>query len=271
MSKIKNILLATDFSENSVKACEFGIEIARKTNAKVFLLHVFSMPIINSETPEFYDYNLYHSIKTKSLEKLTAKLNLKDLKYETVCISGISFTSEIESFVEKHQIDLLTLGLTGTSAINELFMGSNTLYLVSNSKIPLVAVPVEFNYRQNLKVGLAFDNQAVKKNNNLAIFREISKLFSEKINAFHVNKKDNNLEVFNNLKELIPFNEFDLKIEINSDTNNGILEYITNEKIELLGIIPKKHKFFDRLFNESYTKEYTRYSKIPIITIPQLD
>lgn len=265
---MKNILITTDFSINSLQAAKFGLQIARKFNADVYFLHVFSLPIVSSEVPDYYDYSAYQEIKTKQLEKTVKNLDTENLTVKLFSIAGISFASEIEDFSARHQIDLIITGLTGASTIDELFIGSNTLHLVSHSKVPVLAIPKEFTIKNRLNFAFAFDGKEIKNEKSLQLFREISKKYSDKIYAFHVAESDNSTEMYEVLKKNIPFDEFDLKTELNDNINNGMLEYIANQQIDVLGIVPRKHSFFDRLFHESYTKEFTKYSKIPVLTIP---
>lgn len=43
---MKKILVLTDFSENALKACLYAAEIAQKSGATIFLLHIIE-PVID--------------------------------------------------------------------------------------------------------------------------------------------------------------------------------------------------------------------------------
>jgi len=265
---MKKILIATDFSENATKAALVGIELAKNFDAEVHVLHCYSLPIISAELPDYYDFGAYQKIKTDQLNAFVKSLPSKGVIVHKHCIIGISFFLETQEFVEKNKIDLIVIGLTGASALDALLMGSNTLHLVSNSKAPVLAVPGHFEIKDKLNIGFAFDGKNIENKNNIESFRSFAKKFTPKINAFHVSSIDNKLEVYENLKKLIPSEEFDLKIELNDDVEAGILEFIANNKIDLLGIVPRKHSFFDKLFHERYTREVARYATIPVLTLP---
>lgn len=265
---MKKILIATDFSENANKAAQVGIELAKKFNAEVHVLHCYSLPIISAEVPDYYDFGAYQKIKSDQLNAFTKSLPSNGIMVHEHCVAGISFFLETEEFAEKNLIDLVVIGLTGASGIDALLMGSNTLHLVSNSKVSVLAIPAHFEIKDKLNIGFAFDGKNIENKKNIEFFRSFAKKFTSKINAFHVSPIDNNQAIYEDLKKLIPFEEFDLKIELNEDVKDGILEFVANNEIDLLGIVPRKHSFFDKLFHERYTREVAKYATIPLLTLP---
>jgi nucleotide-binding universal stress UspA family protein len=266
---MKNILITTDFSENSITAGKTALNLLVNTDATIHLLHVFSFPIVNSEVPEVFDFASYQSIKEKQLEKIADSLNVNSKNIKTYSRANFSLLSEVENLVDDQKIDLIVMGLTGSSTIENLFIGSNTIQMLTESKIPVLAIPKNLELKNPLKVGFAFDGEKINNSKNLDLFREFSKSVGSQIHAFHVSPKDNSQEIYNELKNYIPFEEFKLEIKNSENTQDGILEYITNHKIDILGLIPRKHSFFDRLFNDSYTKEIAKYSLVPIFSIPE--
>lgn len=270
---MKNILIATDFSENSTKAAKFALELAHKlehkSNTKIHFLHVYSLPIVNSEMPELIDYSFFDEIKTKQLNHFVEKLNTINLTVVKKCLAGSSFISELEDYCNKEKIDLLTIGLTGSSLIDEILMGSNTLHLLTHSKIPVLAVPKNYVLKDTFKIGFAFDGNTIKNKNSLTFLTTFSKLFGDKFYAFHVSKTDNYNRITKELESYFDSNDFNLKIELNENVDNGIVEHITNEKIEMLAVVPRKHSFFNRLFHLNHTKEFAKLGLIPVLTIPE--
>ncbi len=271
---MKNILITTDFSDNALDAAKFGIELGHKFHSKIHFLHVYSLPIVNSESPEMIDFSFYQQIKTEQLDKLINGIDTKFLKTYNHCLPGFSLATEINNFCNDNEIDLIIMGLTGASKIDQLFLGGNTQHVLTSSKVPVLGIPKDFVFPREVKIGFAFDGKKIKQTKNIEIFREIVKNINAfnvqtKIHAVHVSEENKIDEIYTDLKNIIPFDEFDLQIEINSHVNDGILEFIANNHIDLLAIIPRKHSFFDRLFHESYSKAIANYSAIPILTLPE--
>lgn len=266
---MKKILIPTDFSENALHACKFGIQLAIKMKAEIHFLHVFSFPISSAETPDLIDYSAYQSIKENQLEKTINTINSDGLKVIKHCSPNFSLISEIENLTETIQFDLILMGLTGASKIEELFIGSNTIQLLTKSKIPVLAIPLKFEAKEKLNFAFAYDGKKLTNQKNINLFFELAKIFNSKLKIFHVSSKNNHAEIFSKLEGEINSNLFDFSIEANEDVNHGILEFTSNNHIDILGLIPRKHSFFDRLFHESYTREVANYSLIPVISLPE--
>jgi nucleotide-binding universal stress UspA family protein len=51
---------------------------------------------------------------------------------------------------------------------------------------------------------------------------------------------------------------------MNEDVVNGIEEYVGNNNIDVLGIMPRKHNLFERLFKGSTTRKIVESAAIPV-------
>lgn len=267
---MKNILLTTDFSENSVDAIQIGIDLARKFNSKIYLFHQFTLPIANADYPELIDFKYYEEIKQKQLDKLVSNLNLANLEIEKVMKVGFSLTDEVISFCKETKIDLIVMGLTGSSRISEIFMGSNSISLITHAPTPILAIPKDFKLNSNAKIAFAYDGKKIQNAKNTFDFlHKFSHAFDRKIAAFTVDTSKKDEIHYNKLKEFIPFEDFSFETELNDNVDAGILDYIANNKVEILALIPRKHSFFDRLFHESHTHEVAQSCQIPILVLPE--
>jgi nucleotide-binding universal stress UspA family protein len=266
---MKSILVPTDFSENSRNAANLAIQLAHKFQSKIKFLHVFSLPMVNPELPELVDFNNYQEINEEHLTKWISDLDLKNVEYDVFCKANYSLLSEIEELAEQEKFDLIVIGLTGSGYYEGMFVGSNTQTMLTDSKVPVLAIPMNFTFKEDLKIAFAYDGKKIGNSRSLETFKSLYKELSSELMAFHVSKNTDSVLIYNELKKYLPFDEFMLEIEENEDIQEGILEYITNNSIDILGIIPRKHSFFERLFHESYTKELAEFSLIPILTIPE--
>lgn len=73
------VLIPVDFSNYSMKACEFGFNFAQNMGAEVVLLHVYFTPIYTTSLPygDVFNYQLTDDENVKNiLQKVHADLNL---------------------------------------------------------------------------------------------------------------------------------------------------------------------------------------------------
>ena len=266
---MKNILITTDFSENSLDAAHYGIELARIFKAHVTLMHVYSLPIPNAEFPEMIDFSAYEKIKKNKLEKLKESIKKPGVQIDIYSKAGFSFHEEVQSLCEDKSLDLIVMGLTGSSRIHEILLGSNTMTLFAHSTVPILAVPHGYIFNKGLRLAFAFDNQKIKNKNSVNLLLEIASQLNTKIKTFHVSPSKSISMLEQTVKEYFPMDHVSVEIEENENVDKGILEYITNNKIDILALIPRKHNFFDRIFHESHTREVALYSNIPLLVLPE--
>lgn len=266
---MKNILITTDFSENSMDAAHYGIELARLFRANVTLMHVYSLPIPNAEFPEMIDFSAYEKIKKNKLEKLKDKIKKPGVQIDIYSKAGFSFHEEVQSFCEEKKLDLIVMGLTGSSRIHEILLGSNTMTLFAHSTVPILAVPHNYKFDKGLRMAFAFDDQLIKNRSSMDLLVEFASQLNTRIRTFHVSAAKSKKMLEETVKAYLPLDHITLDIEVNEDVDKGILEYITNNGINLLALIPRKHNFFDRLFHESHTREVALYSNIPLLVLPE--
>lgn len=265
---MKNILITTDFSENSIEAADFGIEVALLYKAKVYLLHVYNLPIPSSDYPQMLDFSSYESIKKNQLNKIKKLYKETNVQIECHSVTGFTLSDEIKTFCEAYKIDLVVMGLTGSSRLSEIFLGSNTMSMLVHSTVPILAIPKSHSFQSKFKLAFAFDGKEIVNQKNMDLLVDFSKKINSKIHAFHVDIENKDEECTEKLKGVLPISDMTIETEINPDTDHGILEYITNNEIEMLALIPRKHNFFDRIFHESHTKEIANYCKIPLLVLP---
>ena len=146
--EIKKILVALDGSENSQRALEMAIVLAKRPKDKTFstkpkkqilsprtILGVFVKPWLL----EFDE---------KEDRLLETAFHFANTKCEK---NGIEFTSEVRTGNAKsviaefanddsNKIDMVVLGSTGKGSVAEKFMGSVSNYVLHKSKIPVLVV-----------------------------------------------------------------------------------------------------------------------------------
>jgi nucleotide-binding universal stress UspA family protein len=135
-SKISNILVAVDGSENSIKAADYAIKLALGLHGRVIALYVVLPPgkqtpdkILTRGTQGEYDF----------LDKLGQKYNSADVKLEIDVITSDSVVSEITNYAEKKNIDIIVIGIRSTSEFR-FMLGSTASGVVTNSPCPVLVV-----------------------------------------------------------------------------------------------------------------------------------
>ncbi|HEX5359095.1 MAG TPA: universal stress protein [Candidatus Nitrosotalea sp.] len=139
------ILVATDGSEMSLKAADYGIVMAKKDNAKLVVINIIHTPAstFTYTKQAWFDESLKKA-KDEAAEwfnkiKKNATDNKVQVKTETV-EELYSVPAAIVKYAENENIDLIIMGSTGKTGFKRLLLGSVANDVVIHSPIPVMII-----------------------------------------------------------------------------------------------------------------------------------
>jgi nucleotide-binding universal stress UspA family protein len=134
----KNIILAVDGSEYSLRALEYARSLAENYKATLWLVHVFSH---TSDLLGYQDFEkLYARRKSAGQSILDAaleKLGDPSFEVQSELVEG-SDAEAILTLAEKHEADLIVMGTRGFGAVKGLLVGSVSRKVIHLSKCPVM-------------------------------------------------------------------------------------------------------------------------------------
>jgi nucleotide-binding universal stress UspA family protein len=145
MIEIKKILYPTDFSDPSAYALTYAIEMAKKYDAELELLHVMldESQMVSFYLPQVTVKNLANDMeegaKAKLKEFVENSAGLKDIKYSYTMTKGIA-DDEIIKCAEEKDIDLIVIGTHGRTGFEHVLFGSTAEKVVRRSPCPVLTV-----------------------------------------------------------------------------------------------------------------------------------
>jgi nucleotide-binding universal stress UspA family protein len=147
--QIKKIVVPVDFSENSVKALQIALAIARQVEekAKVVALNVYDMPNMSVYRVQKSREKLKAMLEDDRREAFRAFLRSHAREeadnIETVLIERIDpgIPSYITNYAREAEADLIVMGAKGHSKVELLLLGSITeKVLTVNERTPVLVV-----------------------------------------------------------------------------------------------------------------------------------
>ena len=137
----RNIVTATDGSENTQKAISYGIKLAKLSGATVHALHVVDISSVSQSWTAGKE--TMREILTKDGQKATSKVKelgeASGVDIKEVLLEGHP-SKEIIDFAENNDIDLIVMGTLGKTGLDRFLMGSVAETVVRNSKVPVLVV-----------------------------------------------------------------------------------------------------------------------------------
>jgi len=130
MTRIKRILIATDFSDCSKEALDYAVYLARKLGAGLYLLHVFEPPFYSLAKrsihvpPEIYRWITdLKEDASKRLNSLADEAHRLTAKIHPILREGTPFL-EILKAAGEIPSDLIVLGTHGRTGLSHFLVGS---------------------------------------------------------------------------------------------------------------------------------------------------
>ena len=155
----KHILYATDLTENSEHAFKHAMLLARKSSAKVHILH--AIPEVDASFRSYVElmmgkgqlkeFEADHEKQARDTlsEKLEefAREELRDFPEDYANIAGIDVVhgdavAEILKAADRLDADIIVMGTHGKGAIAHTFLGSVAEKVLHKSKRPVFVIPI---------------------------------------------------------------------------------------------------------------------------------
>ena len=144
MIVLRNILVATDFSEPSAVALAYGRDLARAYESALHVLHVVQdaaahySPEVGLIPPEAQAR--FEANARADLERVITDDDRRTLRMIPCVETRLSVPAGITDYAREHKIDLLIVGTHGRGPLRQFFMGSVAERVVRTAPCPVLTV-----------------------------------------------------------------------------------------------------------------------------------
>jgi len=146
MMSVKNILVATDFSEASEAAIVFARQLAQTFGSTLHVLHVVGNVVAGAIGVEGYTTDfaaLQHEVEQAARRQIDAVITDEDrrtLAARAIALTSSSPAQSIASYANDAHIDLVVVGTHGRGDASPLLMGSVAERVVHMATCPVLTV-----------------------------------------------------------------------------------------------------------------------------------
>lgn len=276
---MKNILLPTDFSKNSMNAICYAIEFLKNQECDFYILNVQKassfisddMMVVNSSTTI---YKTLINAAKKSIDNIITTLNEEfrnsNHKFHPI-VDYDNFVDSINQVCENHSIDLIIMGTKGASGLAKVLFGSNTVRVMQRCKAPVLAIPDRCNYAKPKKLAFATTNSKSFKKEDLEILNKVLTQNEATLQILHLADQNHLVyDAYNNVDFLNK--SFDKSKHEFIDTPNEAMyavvhDFIVQNEIDILAIMNKKHSFLERLFKTHAVERFAFNIDLPLLVM----
>ena len=143
MIELKKNLYPTDFSDFAAHAQSYVIELAKKFDAEVLLIHVTSgtiFPVAYSIGVDSGDIDLQiQKAAKKHLHKIEERVAAEGVKVSSELRVGEPFP-EIIGVARREVVDLIIMATHGHGAVKHMFLGSTAEKVVRKAPCPVLTI-----------------------------------------------------------------------------------------------------------------------------------
>lgn len=273
---MKKFLVPTDFSDTSKNAARYAVQMASTVpDATLILYNVYDKIAAGSDgTPLTETSDDRQIILNQALKNLELEIgDASSITIEYVTEEGSSLVECLSRYVRYHGIDLVIMGITGATRLEQIFMGSNTLNFVREAVCPVIIVPPAAGFKKIENVVFLSDFKNVQNSTPVTSIKKVLDLFRPTLHIVNVDSehyvelteeyKAERAKLENMFSAYSP-QFFFIRLY---DFLDAISSFTMDRNIDLIMTVPRSHSFLSGLYKTSHTKKLAYHSHVPIIAI----
>jgi nucleotide-binding universal stress UspA family protein len=273
---MKKFLVPTDFSETSKNAARYAVELAQDDpNTTIILYNIYDKLAPGSDGSLLTESD---DDRKKVLNQALANLEIELHEISTVRIQyvaeeGGSLVECTEKYVRYNGIDVVIMGITGATKLEQIFFGSNALNMARQGVCPVIIVPPKATFRKIENVMLLSDFKNVRSTTPVAHIKKILDIFKPNLHVVNVDS-EHHVQLTDEYKKERDWMEktfADYKPEFYFIRMYDFMEatdvFTADHNIDLIVTVPRKHTFLKGLYKSSHTKKLAYHSHVPVAAI----
>jgi nucleotide-binding universal stress UspA family protein len=148
LATFERILVAVDGSENSQRAAQWAVDLAKKEGASLFVLNVIPIPLYASSNQtgstappmkEFFDKARKDAEAV--VQDIVSKAEASGVKVRGEIVENVpSVVESITDYADEWKVQVIVVGTRGLSGFKKLLLGSVSSALVSHASCSVLVV-----------------------------------------------------------------------------------------------------------------------------------
>ncbi|MCM4169346.1 hypothetical protein KCTC52924_00587 [Arenibacter antarcticus] len=277
---MKNILVPTDFSENSFNAVKYGLELFQEHRCTFYMLHVNPVPSysgtesnLKSSIANFQDALLSDSREQlkKLIKRIEESAPNSNHTYVPIAVYDY-FVDTVKREVQNKNIQLIIMGTKGATGFKKVAIGSNTGDIITKVKCPLLAIPEKAKFSKPKEIAFPTDYHIGYDINVLDNLLEMAEINKSALSILHISKKGEELsqEQLTN-KEFLSDYFKDVAHSFHSLTGakleTAVQCFTESREIDMIAMVAKNLNFFQRILFRPAVEEISYHTKVPFLVL----
>ena len=278
---MKNVLLLTDFSNNSWNAITYAINFFKDIPCNFYVLHVNKLGYLVADEVSLYtNQNHLAEVYTEPSKK-ELRLILKRISrlfpdndnHRFFTITDYDFFIEsIRKVVDEKHIDLIVMGTKGASGIERKILGTNTADVITKVKCNTLAIPENAEFIAPKEIAFPTDFSLTYNLQILKPISDILKQFNTSLKILHITKGKVDLSYEQNrnkdlLEDYFSNQSFSFHYLTNKRVEDAIQCFVESREIDMICMVGKNLNYFQQILFHSRVEKISYHTDRPFLVL----
>jgi nucleotide-binding universal stress UspA family protein len=278
---MKTILIPTDFSKVAQIATKVALGIAQKASARLVLLHIIERPNsvsfniegqveeLDNWEEKLYTMKLIEKAK-KEMAAMVEEGKSVGVKVKTELRLGNPFHG-MREVITDHDVDLVVMGTSGHSRLEEMIIGSNTEKVIRHAACPVLTVqakPGKTEFK-NIVYATSMSDEELEF---ASVVKNTQDMYNSTIHVVRINTPENfqsdsvvkkGMDAF--VKKL-KLKNYTLNVFNDYSPEEGIIHFADSIDADLVAMSTHGRTGFAHVLVGSIAEDVANHSKRPVLT-----
>lgn len=278
---MKRILVPTDFSKPSQIAIDVATDIARKANSEIILLHIIEeasgssfnvsgqIDLEGGWENKIFTMRLIDKGK-KQLARIAEDQKLAGIRIKQELRVGTAFHG-MRTIITERNVDLVVMGTSGRTKLEEMIIGSNTERVVRHAKCPVLTVhkkPSTTDFKNIVyATAMSKDEEAFSK-----IVRRTQQIYDSTVHLVRVNTPGNFQrdavvkKYMQDFAKKLQLKNYTLNVFNDLSEEEGIIYFAESINADMIAMATHGRTGFAHVLAGSIAEDVVKHAKRPVLT-----
>jgi nucleotide-binding universal stress UspA family protein len=278
---MKNILIPTDFSENSWNAIVYALHFFSESACNFYLLHVTTKHnLVEFDMSNIQNQDVIFKTSTESSKKLLQdtikrihECFPKNQNHRFFSVSDSNYMiNSIREQVAQKKIHLIVMGTKGNTDLKKLAIGNNAGNVITKVKCATMVIPEYAKYKAPKEIAFPTDFSIFYRPETLQPIIDIIEANKSSVNVLHVNKHEIELnEDQRKNKEYLDdyFSNYNHSFHFltNNHIEDAVQQFVDYRSVNLITMMAKNLNYFQKILFHPVSKEISYYKNVPFLLL----
>ncbi|MTI32585.1 universal stress protein [Xanthovirga aplysinae] len=276
---MKKILVPTDFSPFSDYGLHMAVHIAKVIGpVRIYLLNIIPPPVItgffpSSDMAEIEESRVYvaalHHANKKRLKRQMDEYQDFGVPIRTVIMID-HISDGLERFITQHHIDMVVMGTSRESTLDEYFLGNHTEQLMRIASCPVITVkkPIKDFHIKNILLGIDLKSEWKSQ---LSLIRDFSAIFQAELHLLNICEIDEDQkEISQQLEKIAIQNHlesYSINVKYEENKEAGLIRFARENQCDMIVLLSHQRSAIQHFFMGSISEDLVKYTDLPVMSI----